>query len=110
MVPLHQNQTGALESYAGSRTSVPLGDAVKSLRVPRLVGVRGTIEAHEADLPLIIRTAHGFGQVLFLAADLDQPPLSTWPDRPTLSAKLLDLPTGGGEESQRERGHDALRL
>ena len=70
------------------------------LRVPRLADVQGTIEAHEADLPLVIRTARGFGQIMFVAADLDRPPLDKWPDRPMLVAKLLDMPTGHGEESE----------
>ena len=54
----------------------------------------------ESDLPLVIRTARGFGQVIFVAADLDQPPLSKWSDRPLLVARLLDLPTGRAEESK----------
>ena len=74
--------------------------ARRRLRVPRLADVQGTIEAREADLPLVVRTARGFGQVMFVAADLDQPPLDKWPDRPLLVAKLLDMPTGHGEESE----------
>jgi hypothetical protein len=99
MVPLRQ--TGALESYCGSRSGVPqTGGAKTVLRVPRLADVQGTVEAREADLPLVVRTARGFGQVIFLAADLDQPPLRDWTDRALLVAKLLDMPTGGGEESE----------
>ena len=37
---------------------------------------------------------------MFVAADLDRPPLDKWPDRPMLVAKLLDMPTGHGEESE----------
>jgi hypothetical protein len=95
-------QTGALESYCGSRTSVPqVGNVRTALRVPRLSGVRGIVDAQEADLPLVVRSALGFGQVIFVAADLDAPPLSAWTARPMLVAKLLDMPTGGGEESER---------
>ena len=94
-------QTGALESYCGSRSGMPqAGNAKTMLRVPRLADVQGTVEAREADLPLVVRTARGFGQIIFLAADLDEPPLDKWPDRPLLVAKLLDMPTGRGEESE----------
>ena len=82
-------------------SAVPqVGNAPAALRVPRLVDVQGTVEAREADLPLVVRTPRGFGQVIFLAADLDQPPLDNWPDRPLLVAKLLDRPTGHGEEAE----------
>jgi hypothetical protein len=92
--------TGALESYCGSRSGMPqIGKAGTRLRVGRLAHVQGTIEVHEAGVPLVIRTARGFGQIMFLAADLDEPPLEKWPDRPTLVARLLDMPAGGGEES-----------
>jgi hypothetical protein len=94
-------RTGALESYCGSRMGVPqVGNVPAMLRVPRLVDVQGTIQAHEADLPLVVRTPRGFGQVIFVAADLDQSPLDKWPDRPMLVAKLLDKSTGHGEESE----------
>ena len=77
-----------------------IASAKTVLRVPRLADVQGMIEAQEADLPLVIRTPRGFGQILFVAADLDRPPLDKWPDRPMLVAKLLDMPTGHGEESE----------
>ncbi len=54
--------------------------ATPSLAVPRLGDVEGVVEVRELDLPLVIRTARGLGQVVFLAADLDQPPLSRWSD------------------------------
>jgi len=41
----------------------------------------------------------GFGQVIFVAADLDQSPLNRWSDRPLLVARLLDMPTGSAGNS-----------
>ncbi len=40
-------------------------------------------------LPLIIRGAYGLGQVQICAADLNQEPLASWPDRKLLVEKLL---------------------
>ncbi len=98
MQPL--KNTEAIETYCGSRhAAVPTGGIRISLRVPRLAGVQGTVEAAEADLPLIVRTARGFGQVIFVAADLDQAPFDRWTDRPLLMARLLDMPTTRAEAS-----------
>jgi len=92
-------QTGALESYCGSRSAaIAAGGERMAMRVPRLADVRGKIEAAEADLPLVVREARGFGQVIFIAADLDLPPLGRWTDRPLLIARLLDLPSARAEE------------
>ena len=92
-------QTAALEAYCGSpMAALQTGAGEKPLGVPRLAGIKGTIEAREADLPLVIRTARGFGQIVFLAADLDAPPLAQWSDGPLLAARLLDLPVSGSGE------------
>ena len=58
----------------------------------------------EADLPLIVRRARGFGQIVFLAGDLDEGPLDRWPDRPMLTAKLLDLPTSMSDDQYGKSG------
>jgi hypothetical protein len=97
VVPLRQ--TGELESYCGSRSSVFQAAGGRGMiRVPRLLQARGAIEAQEADLPLVVRVAEGFGQIVFLAADLDAPPLAQWTDRGLLTAKLLDLPPADAVE------------
>jgi hypothetical protein len=92
-------QLPALESFCESTTPLPKSNGGnKMLSVPRLLDVQGVVEAHEADLPLVVRTPRGLGQVLFLAADLDQFPLSKWQDRPLLIAKLIDLPPAKSDE------------
>ena len=74
-------RTAALESYVGGST--PLTQGVRRredrLEVPQLVDVAGVVDAQESQVPLVVRTPRGFGQVTFLATDLDRPPLSTWP-------------------------------
>ena len=92
-------QTGALETYSGGSAAVPQGpDGKLSIQAAKLSDIQGIVEAREADLPLVIRTPHGFGQIVFVAADLDQGPLSKWNDRPLLVAKLLDLPAGRSQD------------
>jgi hypothetical protein len=68
--------------------------------VPYLADVDGTIEAREGSLPLVVRTARGFGQVVFVAADLDRPPFDQWTDRGPLVGKLLDYPRAPSEDDE----------
>jgi len=94
------DQTGAIETYCGSHVSI--GQAVGSkpmMEVSQLADVQGVIEVGDPKTPLVIRTARGFGQVIFVAADLDQSPLNRWSDRPLLVARLLDMPTGSAGNS-----------
>ena len=98
VVPLKNTQ--ALESYADSATPVPVGKGNRfRMLVPRLKELEGTVEASDADLPMIIRATRGFGQIVFVAADLDRAPLNRWKDRGTLVAKLLGLPVKPSEEA-----------
>ena len=90
MVPLRATMFNALEVYCGS--SVRLPAQTRALRIPHLVDVEARVEAADGGLPLVVRDARGFGQVVFLAADLDQPPLADWGDRKLLAARLLDYP------------------
>ena len=70
--------------------------------VPKLENVRGMIEAFDGsrptDLPLVIRTAHGLGEIIFVAADLDRPPFVKWPAQAQMLRKLL----GRGKEKPAE--------
>ena len=102
MVPFPQ--TDALEAYAGS--SVPVPDSAggrHELRVPHLTQVEGTIEARKLDLPLVIRQARGFGQVVFLAADPELPPFRQWSERGLLLGKLLDNPPPVAQDMDENR-------
>lgn len=85
---------GAFEIYCGSTVAVPQssGGEKSTIRSPKLTDVQGVIEARDSDVPLIIRTPRGLGQIMFLAADLDQEPLAKWGDRSLFLAKLLDMP------------------
>jgi hypothetical protein len=72
--------------------------------------VDGRVEATEGfgaqQSPAVLRGAVGLGRVIFVPFDLDQPPFVTWPDRPRLLGKLLDVTldsTGGDEDSLSER-------
>jgi hypothetical protein len=90
VVPLRPTMVNAWEIYCGSSVRIPA--TRRETLVPHLGDVRGKVEAASGRLPLVIRGARGFGQVVFLAADLDQPPLADWEDRKLLIGKLLGYP------------------
>lgn len=92
--------TAALEAYAGSDKPVPgmTGRSRAELLVPRLTGVRGTIEATEAGVPIIVRSSYGLGLVIFVAADLEQLPWKSWGGRGRLFNILLDRTSAAADE------------
>ncbi len=89
------HKADAWEIFAKSTNPITVGAGAKlELPTPRLSGVQGKVEVKEADdLPLVIRTPRGFGQVIFVAADLDRGVMRKWNDRQLLAAALLDLPS-----------------
>lgn len=91
LVPLRQSTM--LETYAETGEPLEAAGGPFALQIPKLRDVRGRIEAyaglHSRDLPLVVRTPHGFGEIVFIAFDLEQAPLSQWAARPQLFDKLL---------------------
>ncbi len=86
-------QASALENYVGGGAAMPRlapGDRL-DLRVPYLEDVAGQVEAHEANLPLVVRRSRGFGQIVFAAVELDDPTLRAWRDRGLFVRRLLAM-------------------
>ena len=85
-------QTGVIEDYADS--DEPIGVAGGAgLSVARLRDVRGAIEIHAGgratEMPLVVRSLFGFGEVTFVALDLDTPELQDWVGFDRLVQQLL---------------------
>jgi len=91
--PTTLKRTIALESYVGGGKKIPRpGGRELSLSVPRLDDVQGVTLVAEADLPLVVRTPRKFGQITFVALDLDRPPFIDWEARGLMASRLLGLP------------------
>ncbi|MGE3780957.1 MAG: hypothetical protein AB7F89_27460, partial [Pirellulaceae bacterium] len=94
--------TSVLESFAGATTQLPAG--TEGIPMTMLGPVSGRIELSEPAAggmrPLVVRRAYGLGQVVFVALDLDRPPLANWPDRPRLVQRLLRDSADGVERVQ----------
>ena len=100
-VPL--SQARALERFADSDDNLPSRVGGKMLQVAQLTDVQGMIAAREGNLPLVVNRVWGFGQVIFLASDLDRGPLGQWGSRPKLVAKLLGWPVKPVEETNDDK-------
>ena len=90
---IRQWQTGGLEDFSGAKKRLllsPAGDSPMTL----LDNVTGVLASRDGvggtgDRPMIVRAARGLGQVVFLAVDLDRPPISSWESFDRLLEGLL---------------------
>jgi hypothetical protein len=86
-------ETGSLEHYAKSDIPIAPSPTRATIVVPQLVEVEGNIEVYagrqQSDLPLIVRTPHGLGEVAFVGVDLSKSPLKEWVGRKALLQTVL---------------------
>jgi hypothetical protein len=96
-----------LESY--TKTELPFDDPLfqrNRPQVTRLKNIRGEVVLDEvssgAGRPLAVQAPAGFGQVTFVAIDLDHPSLIDWKGRTRLVASLLSLGAATHEQNERQ--------
>ena len=72
--------------------------------VTRLDGIDGVVLADEigsgTDRPLVIRSAHGLGEVTFVGLDLAHPGFAKWAGRPKFLSTMLGAAQGAGDEGR----------
>ena len=93
LVPLRRGN--AIETF--SRASRPLDKAaVTGLEVPLFKdpqSIEGIVEAFDgrgpADLPLVVRRAHGLGTIVWVGLDLDKAPFRDWSGSDSLLVETL---------------------
>jgi hypothetical protein len=90
--------TTGLETFAeAGRVDRATDGQRRDLMATVVEDIAGRIEVFEgtrrSGRPIVIRAAHGLGQIVFVAVDLDKPPLSTWEGRPQLVEQLLTRPS-----------------
>lgn len=82
----------ALENYTGGGQALRIS-AADRLRMTVLEDVRGNLELDEDGVngirPMIVRAPVGFGQIVFVAFDPDQPPLAQWEGRSRMVVKII---------------------
>lgn len=84
----------AIESYTDASDDAGRLPQAAPLRISNLTGVKGTVEAYAGgssrETPLVIRTPYGFGEVTFVAFDLDASAIAGWQGRSALLMRLLE--------------------
>jgi hypothetical protein len=92
VVHLRPEETGPLEHFAGSAPTIAEAPG-SPIRVPRFTDVKGNIEAYAGrratDLPLVVCSPYGLGEVAFVGVDLSQPPFTDWSGRAGFLQALL---------------------
>jgi hypothetical protein len=81
----------ALEKFVGAKQRIPFTGRGESqgLLAARLEHPQGVVLVEEGDLPLVVCTPRGFGQITFVAFDLDRRPIADWKLRGDLARQLL---------------------
>lgn len=93
-----------IESAGGAALDFDTNDLSVPAFVADVKQPRGRLEILEGgvanDRPLAVRTPHGFGQVIFIALDLEHSPWTEWSGRGQLLRSLLQ---GGRSEIEEEK-------
>jgi hypothetical protein len=105
---------GVWETFAGALAEPmqgPDGGKPAPILTSVLRDVRGEVELADGEVPFVVRAPFGFGEVLFVAADLDRPPISDWTARSKLLLRLLRWKEHGTKETDaREISMQSIRL
>jgi hypothetical protein len=90
-------QLNRLEVFASAREALRREDELGrplDFQVARLTDVRGQIVVYEGrqpeDLPVLVWSSLGFGSVVFLGIELEQPVMATWSGTRNLVASLVE--------------------
>jgi hypothetical protein len=85
-------ETGPLVHFSRSDAPLAAGGARTPIMVPQLADAEGNIEVYgrrPTDLPLVVRTARGLGEVTFVGVDLSRPPFDEWAGRKAFLQAVL---------------------
>ena len=82
-----------LATFSGSEQPITRDRRIK-FNVPSFSDVQGQILVSagrsETNVPLVVRTRHGLGQIVFVGLDFDRPPLRDWAGRTSFLRRVLD--------------------
>jgi len=86
-------QAQPLATFSGSEQLITRNRRIH-LSVPSLIDVRGQILASAGrsatNVPLVVRSRRGLGEIVFVGLDFDRPPLSDWAGRTDFLRRVLD--------------------
>lgn len=116
-----QRSLANLESYCGAKQTLDAAGGVRvrrfSLKTTAVAEPCGHVDTAEIGgpfdrIPTIVRFPYGFGQIVFVAVDLDQPPFTKWQSQPALIAKIVfdQLPDAQNEADSAEHGKSLTHI
>ncbi len=86
-------QAQPLATFSGSERPITRNQRL-DLSVPSLLDVQGKILASagrsETNVPLVVRSRRGLGEIVFVGLDFDRPPLRDWAGRTSFLRRVLD--------------------
>ena len=87
------SQAQPLATFSGSEQPITHNRRL-DLSVPSLLDVQGQILASAGrsatNVPLVVRTRRGLGEIVFVGLDFDRPPLRDWAGRSSFLRRVLD--------------------
>ena len=99
------SDSGRLEGFADNGQLISRGD--DPIPISRIENIEGMILLQQGDYPLIVRRARGFGEIVFVAFDLDSPRLVEWPGFGNLIQRLqnqVDAQESAQSQATESRG------
>jgi len=105
-------QAQPLETFSGSEQPITRDRRV-DFSVPSLLEVRGQILVSAGrsatNVPLVVRSRRGFGEIVFVGLDFDRPPLNDWAGRTAFLRRAFDW-QATDENKQSEQQSDVEDL
>ncbi len=84
------SNSNSLEFYAGSASGQLISNPAKqSLLVTGFDQIDGSVEVRQDNRPVIVRRCVGFGDIVFVCFDLEQPLIAEWKGNARLLSRLL---------------------
>lgn len=96
-------ESQSIEAFSGAEQSITPTRRV-DFRVPVFDDFRGKVLATarrgETDVPLVVQSYIGFGELIFVGLDFDRPPLVDWAGKQSFFGKALGLATKSDPHQQ----------
>jgi hypothetical protein len=106
--------SASLETFANSSDPIEGAEGRFLVEVTRLADASGKVLAYAGagprNLPLAVRWPRGFGQIVFVACDLERAPIATWPGRLSLADQLLGRSAFGTGRTEEVAGGEVSTL
>lgn len=102
---VEMKDSSRLEGFANNGQLISRGE--DPIPISRIEEIDGVVLLQQDDHPLIIRQARGFGEIVFVAFDLDSPRIVQWPGHGNLIQRLqnqVDAQEAAQSQTSESRG------